>query len=264
MTCLGTISYCTNKATISGKSGNIAGIVGAAYRSTEANQEMNITNCDNYGNITGTGFVGGIVGLSSANIKECTNTSKITLTGTGTSLGGIVGEQRFFGTISYCSNSGDVSGESMGFGAGGIVGWIRYYQGSSYKNQAVIKVSNNENFGYIQGGTTGGSSGGIVGHAYNQAIVTKNTNKAPSISGKTFAAGIVGSLQYSSDNEDLNEDIRFIITGNKTGTTIDQITSSCAALITWNNDGGDDKFAKVSDNTDLEGNTIDNQTKKPE
>ena len=79
MTVSGTISNCVNNATMVATGGaNLGGIVGAAYY-TAAGCVMNITNCTNYGTVTGSaGGVGGIVGLSSAHVSGCTNNAAVT------------------------------------------------------------------------------------------------------------------------------------------------------------------------------------------
>lgn len=193
MTISGTIENCVNEASINGSDANVGGIVGAAYY-TAVGSEMYITNCKNYGAVTCTaGVAGGIAGLSAANVSGCENHAVIT--GNGTDVAGIVAEQQNAGSVTNCVNYADITNNSGAYGTGGIVGWVRYNGAeASYARKNVIEVSGNVNYGIISGGNDGG---GIVGTVYNAAVVTGNENYADSISGTTFAGGIVGNLQFT-------------------------------------------------------------------
>lgn len=68
----GTVRNCHNHATVSGTSYNIGGIVGAAYYDNEG---MTIEGCTNDGAVSGTYAVGGIAGLSAAEVKNCSNSA---------------------------------------------------------------------------------------------------------------------------------------------------------------------------------------------
>ncbi len=204
MTVQGNIIDCENNASIStveGKTGsNVGGIVGAAYY-TEVDKEMNITHCVNKGVITCAGTsIGGVVGLSSANVSDCKNTAAVTNTGSGTSLGGIVGWQKMYGTVSGCENTGAVTGENMGYGTGGIVGWVVYNDTvTNYARYGKIVVNGNKNSGNIKGNST---AGGIVGIVYHAGDIIDNTNTATSIiSTGVFSAGIVGDFQSTENTQ---------------------------------------------------------------
>lgn len=242
MTVQGTIKDCENNATIStATSGckNFGGIVGATYY-TEKNKEMYITNCANKGIINcNAAAIGGIVGLSAANVSGCTNKATVTNTGTGTSLGGIVGEQNMHGTISDCQNSGAITGESMGYGTGGIVGWIRYSQSVSYyQNYSKIIVTGNTNSGNIKGN---GNAGGIVGVLYHAADITSNKNEATSliINSGNFVAGIVGCFQTTENTQvGYNEgDVDVTFKGNSTCEFITVIDGDKKNLLIFDNSG---------------------------
>ena len=249
----GTVSNCTNNATVESTSGSDAagGIVGKAYY-TVTGKEMNIIGCKNAGTINGKYAAGGIVGFSAANVKNCENSGAITMTGTNASaVGGIIGEQTNYGTISGNKNTKGITvNGSANVNVGGIIGWIRYQSSTSYANNMTIAVTNNENSGSISSGNgTGLGTGGIVGLAYNQARVTGNKNTAGTISGGTFAAGIVGGLQKDGGNLDITGlSVRFTVTGNTSTTTESNITGTCKDLFAYNNESVDPTFAQIDNN----------------
>jgi hypothetical protein len=84
--------------------GGIGGLCGAALR---------ISNCFNYGSVTGFSLVGGIAGgvsVSSTSVSDCYNTGSIQGGKTGynnENTGGIIGSNS--GTVSACYNAGKVS-----------------------------------------------------------------------------------------------------------------------------------------------------------
>ena len=252
----GTVSNCTNNATVESTSGSDAagGIVGKAYY-TVADKEMNITGCKNTGTVKGKYAAGGIVGFSAANVKNCENNGTIEMSGSGASaVGGIIGEQTNYGAISGNKNTKDITvNGSENVNVGGIIGWIRYQNNAAYANNMTIVVSGNENSGSISSGTgtgTGLGTGGIVGLAYNQAKVNGNKNTAAAISGGTFAAGIVGGLQVDAGNLTIvGESVQFIVTGNTSATTLDNISGNYKDLFAYNNEPGNSAFADISGNT---------------
>lgn len=231
----GTIKECVNEAVVDAAevgSGSGGGIVGKAYY-TATGKAMNIQDCENRGSITAAYCAGGIAGLSAANVSGCTNSGSVTA---GNHAGGIVGEQTNYGAVSGNTNSADVIGKNTA--AGGIIGWVRYQDNSNYTNNALITVTGNTNSGSIGKGEDGTGElgyGGIVGTLYNQGTVSGNTNNAPTITGGTFAAGIVGGPQIANDNKTI--DGRTVtITNNVTTTTLDKITGTNTDLIAWKND----------------------------
>ena len=242
MTIEGTISNCTNQAAVSATGGaNVGGIVGTAYYTAEG-KEMSITNCTNTGTVSGTTGVGGVVGLSAANVSDCTNSAAIT--GNGTSVGGIVGEQQNYGQVTGNTNSGAISNQdSSGYGTGGIVGWMRYNgTAAAYPNKEIIQVTGNTNSGSVTGGNDGG---GIVGTVYNAGVVTGNTNTAEAISGTTFAAGIVGNLQYTETPVGDIPQKNITVTNNVSATT--NISGQNTDPYTYNNDSGNQ--GKLTENS---------------
>ena len=193
----GTIEYCTNAAEVTANGYNAGGIAGAAYY---ANNGMTFTNCENTGSIDSVMCAGGIIGLSSADLYNCKNSGTISITKTGgTSIGGIVGEQKNDGSINNCENSGTVSNnvgtttdgstDKAGVGTGGIVGWIRY--SGEYTNGHVT-VSGCTNTGNVSSSSYG--VGGIVGLTYNSFTVT-GCKSSGTITGYNMVAGIIGGAQ---------------------------------------------------------------------
>ena len=246
----GTVSGCSNAATVKALTYNSGGVVGSAYCTT-ATTAPAVENCSNSGSVSGKTGVGGVVGLSSADITGCSNTASVT--GNGTSIGGVIGEQKSYGTVSGNTNSGNVTNNGGGYGTGGIIGWIRYQNDSSYVQCTRISVQDNTNSGSVSGGN---DAGGIVGTVYHTALVSGNTNKAESLSGTGFAAGIVGNYQIGdagathepADNTDV-----LTMTGNTSETAAANITANCTGNIVYDNSTGA--------NSIIVGNTPSNQDK---
>lgn len=234
MTVSGTITDCHNGASVNGTGANVGGIVGAAYYTAEG-ETMTISDCTNDGAINCTaGVAGGIVGLSAANVSGCTNNA--TVTGNGTDVAGIVAEQQNAGSVTDCTNNGDIVNNSTGYGTGGIVGWIRYNGATSaYPAKNVITVSGCTNYGSVQGGN---DAGGIVGTVYNMAEIDGNRNFAPTLSARTFAAGIVGNAQFTETAVGMTEDDMVYVRNNYSTTTLDNMLEAyCKDLFVYINNG---------------------------
>ena len=225
----GSVINCSNAATVTatGSARNAGGIVGSAYY-TEAGKEMYISNCTNTGPVTsGTYCAGGIASLSAANVSDCKNSA--TIQGSGTSIGGIVGEQKSYGSVINNINTGNIENTySGGYGNGGIIGWLRYHgtgEADSYQVSQIIEVSGNNNSGSVSGGN---DAGGIIGSVYNSAVVKNNTNTATSLSGTTFAAGIVGNYQTTETPAGEAPASNNLTYGeNSTSTEPSNITANC-------------------------------------
>ena len=222
MTVTGSIVDCYNYAYITSLSedGNTGGIVGAAYYKNEG---MIIDGCYNYGTITSKGpGVGGIVGLSSANVYDCQNYGVVY--GDGTCIGGIAGEVRAGSFFQGCYNNGpigneEISDKATGYGTGGIVGWARYVDSTNYGN-AQISVVDCVNDGSIRSNSVG--AGGIVGMLYHGGVVSGCVSSG-NVAGFNMVAGIVGGIQ-TTDAEHSN-DCRVVLTDNSvTGGTLTKNT----------------------------------------
>lgn len=97
------IENITSYVNITAGNNQVGGIIGYV-----ATQNVVITNCVNYGTITGRELVGGIVGGSWTNVQyiNCVNHGDITAT--TIHVGGIVGEKYSAATLTNCSNDGKV------------------------------------------------------------------------------------------------------------------------------------------------------------
>ena len=232
----GTVSDCTNAAGVTANDRNAGGIVGSAYY-TETGKQMYITNCVNNGAVTASGGVcGGIVSLSAANVSGNTNTAAVK----GTEVGGIVGEQKSYGSVTNNTNSGAVmnTGGNAAYGAGGIIGWLRYHgrsEANAYPVSEIISVTGNKNSGSVTGGN---DAGGIVGTVYNSAVIMNNKNTATSFSAATFAAGIVGNYQTveTPAAEAPAQNKLTFGSDNTSAATLEQINAPCKALLIYTND----------------------------
>lgn len=245
----GSITSSTNNASITGTSagGNVGGIVGAAYY-TESGSSMTINGCANTGNVNGKTGVGGIAGLSAADVSSCTNSGMVT--GEGTSVGGIVGEQKMAGSVNGNTNTASVANNGGGYGTGGIVGWVRYNDTSAnYGMRETIEVSNNSNSGSVTGGS---DAGGIVGTVYYQATVQNNTNTAGVLSGTNFAAGIVGNYQAADSNQHADfMTKKLTVTDNTSTTELTSISANCKDLFVYDNTQGAAGVTIANNSTEL-------------
>ena len=244
----GMVSDCINAATVTGSVYNVGGIVGAAYY-TKTDKQMYITNCANNGAVTSSSVgAGGIVGLSAANVSGNTNTAEVK----GTEVGGIVGEQKSYGSVTNNTNSGAVTytNGANTYGAGGIIGWLRYHgtsEASTYEVSDIISVTGNKNSGNVTGGN---DAGGIVGTVYNSAVIMNNKNTATSFSATTFAAGIVGNYQITEVPAAAVPAQNKLTFGddNTSTATLEQITAQCKDRLIYTN-GNAIEIVEVPDPT---------------
>lgn len=231
----GTIENCSNGADIECSAYNAGGIVGAAYY-TNNEGTMTISGCENSGNITAPYAAGGIAGLSCAEVSECSNSGAIS--GTSSSVGGIIGEQRSAGNVYKCTNTGNVTltnAPSSAYGTGGIVGWVRYMNGDAYTRQNLITVTYCTNYGNVTDGKTG--VGGIVGTWYMCGNCSNNYNYATELSGNGMVAGIVGNSQWTGDQPTGFSPANLLtVNYNSSSTTLEQMTGSMTTLFVYIND----------------------------
>ena len=198
--CLKPISDCVNYGTVSGANttGGIAGSCNSA-----------ITNCYNYGEVNGTSWlIGGIAGSADAEVTNCTNRGNIT--STGDCVGGIVGSSK--GLISYCQNYGTIKGT-------GRSGGIAYYSNAT--------IDNCINHGDIIGGWDLGGILAWVGDGMS-ATITNCTNNG-NITGTWNNGGIFG---LAHDNAGTVTITGCTNNGHIVSTTGGQITIAVKAVIT--------------------------------
>ena len=144
-----TVDNCQNYGDITflitkGEHTGIAGIVGHVSSSSSSKASVEVNDCRNSGNITGTGnkndhMVGGIVGRING-IKKA--------------------------RVDGCVNSGNITSGAVGWGAtGGIVANVETYNYTwSNNTEADIRITNSVNIGAVSGSGNGDTgNGGILG-----------------------------------------------------------------------------------------------------
>ena len=208
----GRIKGCTNNAAVTSDNGKAAGIVGSAYYNA-VDYKMVIEGCVNTGAITGKGYTGGIAGLSCADISNCVNTGSVT-SSSGTSVGGIVGEQQNAGRLTGCWNTGAVTNTVNAYGTGGIVGWIRYSGATAdYPAVEIIVVSECVNTGDIESLGTG--VGGIAGTVYCAAEFINCRSFGDSVTGSDQVGGFIGSyVSQTTGTSIAADDKRLVLVDN--------------------------------------------------
>jgi len=139
-----------------------------------------IENCKvtGTGSVSGSGSVGGIAGVITGNITNCS--SAINVNGTGNSAGGLIGSVSVSGVnITNCYTTGNVT--LAGNNAGGLVG---YLIGNVYQSYATGNVTGNQ---YI---------GGLVGYAHTPGQRIQNSfalgNVTSTNTSSAYAGGLVG------------------------------------------------------------------------
>jgi len=201
-----TFDGCVTGGTRSSKEGN-GGIVGQ-----NESGGASITNCINYGMISGDSYCGGIVGYSIVSVFDCKNYGDIN--STEASAGGIAGYMGGDGTlkpadlkhdvsINECENYGDIT---AAYQAGGIFGkgeytWVRYcrnygdvistledcYAGgiSGYPKGALHYC---ENYGKVTGSKAGGIAGDFTPFNIGETMFACENHGE--VNGGTLAGGL--------------------------------------------------------------------------
>ena len=195
----GTITGCTNNASVTSPYGGIGGIVGKAYYEDNTNTELfsSITNCTNNGivnyevTIYGKGtlsdqYVGGLAGYSKSKIASSTNNAAINLNTKVQAVtdvvpaitlyaGGCVGLGA--GQLNACTNKGAVTfakeAKAYGYGIGGLAGRTGATIVSSHNEGAVSVYGDAVE---TQAALSSNKVGGVAGYAGN--TMTNSTNKA--------------------------------------------------------------------------------------
>lgn len=184
----GIITDCKNSADVFGSESYVGGIV------AKMNSYAKISNCVNEGAITSSEvYVGGIAGIQedrSSTIDSCVNLVIIVCNCENSAngyVGGIVGSS--VGQVRNCINKQNVTAEHCLY-AGGIVGIIRGSKGTATASNAyIINCTNNGNIssksfaggiaGY--GNYYGGSGKTIILNCYNTGSVQADDNIAGGI-----------------------------------------------------------------------------------
>ena len=200
--CLKPVSNCYNFGTITGVN-TIGGIVGSTTKS--------ITNCENHGTVNATSWlVGGIAGSADtgANVTGCKNYGDIT--STADCVGGIIGSSK--GIVSNCENYGTIKGTGRSAG-------IAYYSNGTIENCV--------NNGNVIGGWDLGGILAWVGDGQS-ATITNCTNNG-NVTGSWNNGGIFG---LAHDNAGTVTITGCTNNGHIKSTTGGQISIAIKAVIT--------------------------------
>ena len=198
----GKLINCVNKGEVISKYKLCGGICGY-------NLGGNISNCTNYGKITGNHQVGGIAGDSEGKkdnivtLSDCINYGEINEKYNkeqNGEIGGIVGCNYKYSEIINCTNKANVIGASKK--TGGITG-LNYYNIKKCLNEGLIETTRTEvisssKFLFL-GGICGFSSGNIE-ECGNIGEIKSNYNIQDDSDGR-FVGGICGAISLASDQE---------------------------------------------------------------
>ena len=227
----GSIEQSRNYASVSNPEGsgtNLGGIVGTVNHASDPNNPLSISNCYNYGNITGNGYAGGIAGfVSGAEITDCYNERGSIIESGGQSIGGIAGYVSPNTSITGCSNNGTIRAnngvnDDTGTSAiGGIAGFVNSGDGA---NSIIISDSTNNGEFEFNTDTTYQAIGGIAGVLRNATIhssINETDIIAPDGVTLNSVGGIAGSLSInaviSSDSNDRSVNNGDISGNNRVG-----------------------------------------------
>lgn len=203
----GKISGCTSNVRVAGRN-DVGGITGYCKGGS-------ISESINYGEIIGASMVGGVVGESRGGVvKKCGNRGLVYSNGAGSfnnGTGGVAGQSVSASAIQLCYNVGDVI--SSNEATGGVVGYTNssgssitnsYSTGSIRIEKPQVQTAAAFNPADVTGGAQSsllaGKSlpvyaGGIAGFVGSQSVVIENCYNAGSITGATYAGGIIGKCQ---------------------------------------------------------------------
>ena len=185
----GSVTNCTFSGSVNGRiATNVGGIVGLNSGS--------VTDCTNSGGVSGKGNVGGVVGDNSGSVTNCTNDVDFGLSGSG-NFGGVVGNNS--GSVTDCSNSGGFSvpmtnpPSSASGNLGGVVG-----QNSGADARITSCYNTGDLCNNFPSGSFDGNLGGVVGsNSGNSGVMNGNigSNNTPVFGN---FGGVVGSNSGNS------------------------------------------------------------------
>ncbi len=179
-----TLSKCVNKGTVQGTSSYIAGIIGQAPATTWEITKVRISDCTNYGDVSGTNYVAGIIASSTMN-SDATAEEIIQIVGCSNE-GNITGKYAVGGIAAYINNinnPGTTYNIDRCYNTGTITGNNYTASGSAYTYGAIggilgcsrgAQISNSYNVGtvYSQVGHSQSGAGGIVGKLESNGVQT--------------------------------------------------------------------------------------------
>lgn len=229
-----TIKKCFATGNVTGSSGQVGGLVGQAYNTAD------IENCYATGNVSGTGNVGGLVGVG-RNIADSYATGKVT--GSGENVGGLAG-QAYEITSSYAK--GDVT--NSGRYTGGLVGNLNNNSNITdcHATGNVTVTGSNQYVGGIVGNTAGNLTncyatgditatasqyvGGLAGYSMNSNSTLANCYAKGNVSGRDEVGGLIGQCYGMITNSHAYGDVIGASgnIGGLTGTVYARIQNSSA------------------------------------
>ena len=175
------------------------GVVGYNYGSVE--------HCYNTGEIIGEGkYTGGVVGLNyGGSVQNCYNTGSVTNAGalannkngtdikegTGTCVGGVVGQNKNAGTVANCYNTAAVSGIDL---VGGVVGENtegsvsnNYYRSTDDINQDLGGINGTDVAGQAESKTEAIFASGEIAYLLQEGVaIPEGETVAPEVWGQTI------------------------------------------------------------------------------
>ncbi len=183
---------CVNKGTVASytEGASTGGIVGSH------NSRSNFAYCQNYGEVIGTDYTGGIMGASERSGQPLRELENYGTVRGNKYVGGIIGymsAKSAQDVVYQCFNKGNISAVEK---AGGIVGFSDYYtsSGSNGSYGWIMRSYNTVKNCYSSGWLSGANTYGIAGHndglvcAYNCCYLqwTANDKTVSNISGKNI------------------------------------------------------------------------------
>lgn len=230
-----TLKNCTNYGAIEAKSDNASGMISRIQATaTTSSSDIDLINCLNYGNVSGTGRTAGILAT-----LEGTSNSQNTIDMTGCkNYGSIIGTGgdsgamfAYFGfvsdvlTISKCANFGQLSGSGT---CGGVCGSVGMNNGSPS-----VKIDHFLNMGNI---TASGKTAGVLANVWRNAPATIEMDHCVNL-GVLQGGGDTGGIV--SDNQN---DIQMIVknclsagTASTTGGALGCIIGNKVGAVTGEN-----------------------------
>lgn len=193
------LKNCTNYGAIEAKSDNASGMISRIQATaTTSSSDIDLINCLNYGNVSGTGRTAGILAT-----LEGTSNSQNTIDLTGCkNYGSIIGTGgdsgamfAYFGfvsdvlTISKCANFGQLSGSGT---CGGVCGSVGMNNGSPS-----VKIDHFLNMGNI---TASGKAAGVLANVWRNAPATIEMDHCVNL-GTLQGGGDTGGIVSDNQND---------------------------------------------------------------
>ncbi len=199
----GPIADCWSSCDVTGSGINTGGLTG--------NSDNTITRCNATGDVTGAGSrTGGLIGYSKASVTNSFTSSTVS----GSSfVGGLVGQMLAGGQLSNCDAYGDITG--LAGNVGGVVGAtngdVIICNNWGYVNNTLFST-------YRVGGIVGISDGGTIFNCVNNGMIDSNGGMTGGIVGEMLG----GSVSYSYNYNDIYsvDDIVGGIVGQADGASV--------------------------------------------